>query len=243
MAAPRKPKPKPRRLSKRSHAFESNNAEGKARQLANLTPEGRAKGRAKPGDVRNGKTMVQSQHPEMIVGLDGVTFPMRLEWFQEAVADAGVDVKAFGPLILVAAMEIHHWLCCQPLAPSMTYNEARIHRSRFKHVLSSLSDLGLTPVAQSKLGLRQAQEMATKHQPVRPRRDREHLQKVANLIDSLGLLPPAEVVDADVVGDDPEPEVVRSQDDGPDYGGDTPPELPEAARRDLGVTNLFDRGL
>jgi hypothetical protein len=234
----KKPKPPPRRLSKR-HPYESTTEEGKARQLANLTQAGRMKGAPQSGEVRHGTNLVGSKQPEMLVGLDGTTFEMRYEWFLAAVEDAGVAAPAFNPLVLIAAMILHHWLCCEPLFPSMSYNDRRIHERRYKNVLKSLGDLGLTATSAQSLGLMQAREMQARRETmqVKPVRTRERAVEVSRLLSEFGVIPPAEApVDATVVEDaEPEPEPDT------DYGGDTPPPLPESDARDLGVRSIFDR--
>lgn len=182
------------------------------------------------GNQRAGKSLVTSKRPELLVGPDEKTLDDHARELFEAMEDGGVKGAAYGPFASVLAREFHHYLATDHRAPFMSYNEARIHIRRARLVMNMLTEMGLTPQAQSQLGLRQAQELQAKNS-VMPRRDPEHARKVANLLDSLGVLPRADstVVEAVVVEEE--------------TYDDTPEPLPEAAARELGVRSIFDREL
>lgn len=220
-------KPKPRRLSKKSHAYESNNEEGKRNQLANL----RNAPAAPALNNRGLKDGMRSRQPYTLPGaelseqrvLEMLGTP---EWIEQ---QDSITVD----LLVGSVQRIDHGNKVLAENPGMAF--AKRHRlllalDRFTRTAADLADkLALNPDARARLGLAVAKTKAVEVTPVRTV---ERARKVANLLDQFGVLPPGaiEPVDADVVED-------------AEFSDDTPEPLPEAALRDLNVPHIFDKGL
>jgi hypothetical protein len=206
----------------------SKDPEKRARQLANL----RNAPPAPAGNNNNTQLGLRSKQPWTLPGselseqrvLEMIGTP---EWIEQQdamtvsllVGSVQLIDHAFKKLASDAGMGFEKW------------RKAMLAIDRFQRTAGEQADkLALNPEARARLGLAVAKTKAVEVTPVR---SVERARMVANLLDRFGVLPPGAIepaVDAEVV-DDAEPETT-----------DVEP-LPEAARRDLGLRHIFDRGL
>jgi hypothetical protein len=180
------------------------------RSLANLR-KGRRAQRGNRQAVTSGATAKQP------VGDVAAARQISLEWLVTALAPIldkdGNLPKEFEPAIEVLALPLARlkhmaeWLETHPGAPG-NFRLVREMRRTERHVWVMLESFGGTPKSKAALGLTTAQTKSLEQ--VLPKRDPEHLQKVARFMAQGGMLPSPQPPDADVVEghevSEPEPE-------------------------------------
>lgn len=156
--------------------------------------EGSAKARrpapaAPAKNVRNGKpALTRSKQPEKMTLDTGETLEDTRKFLTECMQDGAVNKMAFAAYAALLIPEYHHARYSAQFLSVMTPREHLVHLRRVNRVDKMLQQCGLTPESAQRLGLMQAREQNERAQ-VRPKRDHDHLVKVASLIDSLGIIP------------------------------------------------------
>lgn len=158
---------------------------------------------AKRGNKSASRTNVQSRQPELLTGPDGMTLDDHSAQLHAAMVDGGVAHPTYHPFYQLLSREYHHYLAVDHLAPYMSIHAQKVHLRRGKLVMEMLSEMGLTPVSQSHLGLRSAKQMEATRAVFKPVRTSDRARAVAALLQGIGVVaaPRPDVIEAEVVPD------------------------------------------